>query len=209
MRAAETQIVSGAISAQQGPAAPLLTSLSQRLHTISWHGAGVVRLISIAFRILTLLLYLTYYSNLFNAALVAKPYRQTLDRASAELSALIDERTRIDRRIEQLRHLVDGLRAVCGDDESTPGGPKVDLPDEAGMSDAIRQIIAASALPMKAPTIRDALVDEGFDANQYSSMLTVVHNTLNRLERQGEIVKVRFPTGGLWGWVTVRPAKQG
>jgi len=130
-------------------------------------------------------------------------YLEALENARAELSALVKQRSELDERIVRLTKSIEGLQSLCEDKGQSAGlTPKIEceLSDSMGLSDAIRQILANSILPRTAPEIRDFLVAEGFEPNDYSNMLTVIHNTLRRLERQGEISKVRFPGGSFWGW---------
>jgi len=70
----------------------------------------------------------------------------------------------------------------------------------AGISDAIRQLLADSKVPMSAVEIKTALAEKGFDMDAYSSPLVVIHNTLNRLDKQGELVTVKNPAGQVVGY---------
>ena len=63
------------------------------------------------------------------------------------------------------------------------------------LTSAIRQILAESAVPMRPPDLRDGLINHGFNVAQYANKLAVIHNTLSRLERQGEVMQVSG------GWV--------
>ncbi|HXP67879.1 MAG TPA: hypothetical protein VOA88_01230 [Candidatus Dormibacteraeota bacterium] len=132
-------------------------------------------------------------------------YIKALENARKELAGLVKQRAETDERIARLAKSIEGLEALCGDtDHSSALKTKLielELSDSMGLTDAIREIIASSALPIKAPVIRDALVSQGFDPDGYSNMLTVIHNTLIRLERQGEVQKIMNPLGGgFWGW---------
>jgi hypothetical protein len=46
---------------------------------------------------------------------------------------------------------------------------------------------------MRPPDLRDGLSTHGFNVAQYANKLAVIHNTLSRLERQGEVIQV--PSG--------------
>jgi hypothetical protein len=131
-------------------------------------------------------------------------YMNALQQARAELAALLKDRSVIDERIGRLNKSIEGLEALC-DDADHPKGlahkTELESADSMGMSDAIRAILGRASVPIRAPLIRDALVDEGFDPSEYSNMLTVIHNTLMRLEKQGEINRVSLPMGGFWGWI--------
>lgn len=134
-------------------------------------------------------------------------YVKALEDARKELEGLISERAQLDDRIARLGKSIEGLTALCDDtDHSSELKTKLlelELSETMGLTDAIRQIIASSLFPISAPVIRDALVSEGFDPKNYSNMLTVIHNTLLRLEKQGEVQR-GANLFGMRGW-TQRP----
>jgi hypothetical protein len=51
-----------------------------------------------------------------------------------------------------------------------------------GVTDAIRDILRAAGRPIEATEIRDELTGRGFTGPQYRNLLTVIHNTLRRLD---------------------------
>jgi hypothetical protein len=131
-------------------------------------------------------------------------YLKALEDARKELQGLIQERAQLDDRIARLSRSIEGLASLCDDtDHSNELKTKLielELSDSMGMTDAIRAVISSSIFPVSATAIRDALVAEGFDSKNYSNMLTVIHNTLLRLERQGEIQRAANLLG-LRGWM--------
>jgi hypothetical protein len=129
-------------------------------------------------------------------------YKQALDEARSELSSLMKQRADLDDRIARLNHSIAGLAALCDETDyvaAIAAGNTV----EEGLSDAIRGIVRSSVMPIAAPAIRDQLVVEGFDPDRYANFLTVVHNTLRRLEKQGEVRMVRNPFFPM-GWTAVK-----
>jgi len=138
-------------------------------------------------------------------------YQVTLDQARSELIQLTEQRKALDVRIAALTRSIEGLAILCDEHDdsaqllSEPGTKLATTAEisspEPGISDAIRNILAASILPITVPEIRNTLVAEGFDADAYSNMLTVIHNTLRRLERQGEAQIVVMPFSGSGRWV--------
>ena len=135
-------------------------------------------------------------------------YKDALRDAKVELAEMAKQRADLDKRIEGLKFSIAGLEALCN--ETPVPGQLLDvagitaLGEDASLSDSIRSVIASSLLPVSATAIRDYLVAEGYDPNQYSNFLTVIHNTLNRLARQGEIRMIRTPFGlGGNGWVCI------
>lgn len=118
-------------------------------------------------------------------------YLQAIENARRELDGLMKERAELDERIAKLTRTIEAL-AGLGDIPGISAEIKAKLMDleiseSIGLTSAMRQIIAAAIFPVTAKEIRDALVEEGFDPDKYSNMMTVIHNTLLRLEKQGEI----------------------
>ena len=144
---------------------------------------------------------------------MAGSYRRALEDAKKELAGLVKQRAELDQRIERLARSIEGLAPLCdGEDfkgfiqgvmRGMHGGSLPSEDDDLSLSDSIRRIIANSLFAISVTEIRDALVTEGFDPNRYANFLTVIHNTLRRLQKQGEI---RFHRGlvGPQGWVTVQ-----
>jgi hypothetical protein len=116
-------------------------------------------------------------------------YQKALRVAKKELQALLKERADLDTRISQLKQTVTNLAVLTGE-SSALEDPAAD-PSE-GISNGIRRALFTSSVPLTPPQIRDALVKAGFSM-EYSSVLTVIHNTLKRLEKQGEVVQT--PSG--------------
>lgn len=127
-------------------------------------------------------------------------YIKALQTARKELDGLMEERNLLDLRIAKLANSIQGLAGLEADTtiSSDIKGKvlELEISEATGFTSAIRQIITASVFGVTATEIRDALVEEGFDPEKYSSMLTVIHNTLQRLERQDEIQRaINFFTG--------------
>jgi hypothetical protein len=135
---------------------------------------------------------------------MSEEYKAALKKLRSELSAALRQRTEIDDRIINLQQSIQGIEALTDNKDHSSGlavpTAKVNA-DEAGITEAIRGIIRDAMMPIKPPGIRDALIGEGFDPKDYSNILTVIHNTLNRLEHQGEIRKMKLPAGGYIGWM--------
>lgn len=130
-------------------------------------------------------------------------YLKALEVARRELAGLMQERAQLDDRIARLGKSIEGLAALCDNtDHSSDLKTKLielELSETMGLTDAMRQIIGSSVMPISATAIRDALVAEGFDPSKYANMLTVIHNTLLRLEKQGEIQRASN-FFGMRGW---------
>jgi hypothetical protein len=129
-------------------------------------------------------------------------FLRALGDAKSEMFRLIAQRQEIDLKLAKLKQTVDALSSLC--DRPVPEielRPQSALTAAIGLTDAMRKVMSDAKLPMTVPQIRDALLDLGYDVNQYASGLTVIHNTINRLEKQGELTRVKTPAGAFVGWL--------
>ncbi len=131
-------------------------------------------------------------------------FRKALETAKGEMSALLKERAALDQRIGQLKATIDTLDTLLG--ESTPSVSNAEwevaagVMNEYGISDAIRNLLDQSRNPMTPVQIKAALIASGFSPENYASIMAVIHNTLKRLERQGELVAIRDPSGKVFAY---------
>ena len=113
-------------------------------------------------------------------------YEKALDTAHAEIANLSRQRAELDKRISQLKVTADALTALM---DITPE-PDEDMHgeiEEPGISDAIRQVLRASPVPLTPSEIEIKLTEGGFDASMYANNGNVIHNTLKHLEQQGDV----------------------
>jgi len=125
-------------------------------------------------------------------------YRKALHSARAEFDRLLQKRADLDSRIVRLKQTIAGLMGLCESADKTRRrlNNVVPLPPRfMRLTSAIRQVLAESAVPMRPLDLRDTLTNRGFNVTQYANKLAVIHNTLSRLERQGEVIQVSG------GWV--------
>ena len=138
--------------------------------------------------------------------MVKENYKLALQSAREELEKLLKQRAKIDDRIAHLQRTVGGLAALCDETDHSKKlrldfaglfdfSGRVPVQPEQGMTNAIRTILAKAQFPRTAPQIRDILSRAGFKMDEYASPLAPIHNTLKRLEKQGEATR----TPG--GWV--------
>jgi hypothetical protein len=138
--------------------------------------------------------------------MVKENYKLALQSAREELEKLLKQRAKIDGRIAHLQRTVGGLAALCDetDHSKNVGSDFADIFNfsgnipvqvHQGMTNAIRAILDKAQFPRTAPQIRDILSRAGFKMDEYASSLAPIHNTLKRLEKQGEATR----TPG--GWV--------
>jgi hypothetical protein len=120
-------------------------------------------------------------------------YRKALQAATAEFDKLIRERLEIDQRIVRLKQTIAGLAALCNGNGPTAESLSSIVPLSPRfmrLTSAIRQVLARASSPMRLPEIRRALLEHGVTTEQYGNKLAVIHNTLSRLQRQGEVTKL-------------------
>src|SRR5215471_11546252 len=125
-------------------------------------------------------------------------YRKALHSARAEFDRLLQKRADLDSRIVRLKQTIAGLMGLCEVPDKTrrPLNHTIPLPPRfMTLTSAVLQVLPASAVPMRPPDLRDGLSNHGFNVGQYDNKLAVIHNSLSRLERQGEVIQVSS------GWV--------
>lgn len=141
--------------------------------------------------------------NAFEAAL--REARKSLDEA-------YEDRAAIEQRIVSLKQTIDGLTNLCEPEpliqiQKRNSQTGFDFQSSFRLSYAIRQIFSDSQEYMLTPTeVRDTLLRMGINlAEKYKQPLVPIHNTLKRLEAQGELVAFRDDTGDLRGYRWVSP----
>jgi hypothetical protein len=120
-------------------------------------------------------------------------YRKALDAATGECERLIRERVELDQRIVRLKQTIAGLAGLCGNNShSEPSVNRVLplAPPFMRLTSAIRQVLAATSAPMRPPELRAELLNRGLSLAQYGNKLAGIHNTLSRLQRQGEVIEL-------------------
>src|SRR5882762_8141710 len=127
-------------------------------------------------------------------------YEKALAAAQAETERLLGQRESIDRRLSELKGTVDALfKLLTGGSEPIPTfkltrARLVELmnqvPSDAGITDAIRAVFASSGMTLSVGDVRRAVERAGFDLSNYVNPSAVVNNTVGRLERQGELVRI-------------------
>ena len=134
---------------------------------------------------------------------------KALSTAKAKLDELVEARKKIDREIVDWKKVLDSLSVVSGEvNEGLP--PDIDITPGVGsalklsFTDGIRTVLQITAGPITAPQLRDRLIASyGFDFSRYRQELVPVHNTLKRLEEQGEVETIRGEGQGVsYRWIT-------
>jgi hypothetical protein len=119
------------------------------------------------------------------------PYGVALESAEEELRQLLRQREEISSRILRLQQTVSALETL---QEKENDAAPIEAPGRTGnipitsLTDTMRHIFEHSHGEVLAPTqVRDYLVGLGIDFSRYKQPMVPVHNTLTRLEKQGEI----------------------
>jgi len=128
-------------------------------------------------------------------------YRRALEAARRELAKVLQDRSELDRRAAELKKTIEGLSALCDEADHPAGLLQGGSLADVGISDAIRAVLRETDNPAMSPTeIRDELKKREVNLEDYASEMTVIHNTLARLERQGEIIKLVNPEGAPYAY---------
>jgi hypothetical protein len=134
------------------------------------------------------------------------PIETALSHAKERLSSLVKEREKIEKEIVDWKRVVDTL-SVVAESENFELPSDLELPiGFAGkkatvkFTDAVRQVMKNIHGTISAPQVRDQLMAIGFDFSKYKQELVPVHNTLRRLEEQGEARAVKNENGQIIGY---------
>jgi len=148
---------------------------------------------------------------------VVDPINSALEAAHQKLGELLSERSRIDKEIVNWKRVIDSLLAVSEDDDSDPSDVQVSSLDaESGrktikFTDGVRMVLRQNAnreVSISVPEIRTQLINLGFDFAKYSQPLVPIHNTLKRLEEQGEAAPLRNEFGQTLGYKWISPIER-
>jgi hypothetical protein len=139
--------------------------------------------------------------------MVRDNFQTALEQARKELAAALEERSAMERRIINLKQTIGGLASLCEpeDEDVVQVGGGLSPSYKTSLTDAIRKVLSEATSPISPPEVRDALLVEQVDLSKYKQQMVPIHNTLKRLERQGEIVAARDDKGEIWGYRWVSP----
>ncbi|HWZ42047.1 MAG TPA: hypothetical protein VNW97_01150 [Candidatus Saccharimonadales bacterium] len=121
-------------------------------------------------------------------------YKKALEAAHAEMQDILTKRAAFDLRLAQLKSTIDSLSILLKETPQIDHKALMDAMNEGsdviGISDAIRHILSAKKVPLSPVELREKLGVFGIDVNRYANVMAVIHNTLARLEKQGEVTKI-------------------
>jgi hypothetical protein len=108
--------------------------------------------------------------------------------------------------------------AVSENDASDPSDVELSdfIANELGtkalrFTDGVRMVLRQSAsreVPISVPEIRDQLINLGFNFAKYAQPLVPIHNTLKRLEEQGEVSPIKNEQGQTLGYKWISPIER-
>ncbi len=145
------------------------------------------------------------------------PISSALETAHRKLAELLTERSKIDKEIVDWKRVTDSLLAVSKHEDSDPSDVQVSsLDGESGrktikFTDGVRLILKQNAdreVPISVPEIREQLINLGFDFAKYAQPLVPIHNTLKRLEDQGEVSPLKNEYGQTLGYRWISPIQR-
>ncbi len=135
-----------------------------------------------------------YYCEMHNHA----EYQRAVAAAKTEILELAKQRAAIDSRLRTLRRSMKSLERLLKTEKSREsGGASYEKSAQAqpGLTASIRKVLQRHS-SLTTLEIRTMLSEEeGLDINIYASGLTIIHNTLKRMQNQGEINLEKGPNG--------------
>lgn len=121
-------------------------------------------------------------------------YGRALADAKAEAAKLTFQKLGIERRLAQLKATIFTLSGLIEDPPEAEEAAPLEVVD-LGISEAIRKILKDAGFSMTPAQVKARLSDAAFEIGRYVNASAVIHNTLKRLESQGEVVAVNTPSG--------------
>jgi len=113
-----------------------------------------------------------------------KQLRDLIAAQSVELRHKISQRDRLNIEIMQIEKDIHNLHVIFFKDAMASAGRKL---GSVGLTEAIRTVLRRNGKPMTAPQMKDALNLLGFDLGRFKNPSAVIHNTLMRMAKAGEL----------------------
>jgi hypothetical protein len=134
---------------------------------------------------------------------MSENYQKALEDARAEMAYWSEQVAAANKRLPQLRATVEALTALMA---NLPKNDALSDLGDIGISDAIRQVLKDAGMGLTPTEVKAKLGESGVNLAKYANPGAVIHNTLKRLESQGEIVPVVTASGMAY---TLRPVPPG
>ena len=113
-----------------------------------------------------------------------KQILDTVAALSAELNKKISERDRLNYQIMELEKNIRNLRVMYFKDALVAEGRKLTA---VGLTEAIRTVLRRLGKPTTPAEMKSALNVLGFDLGRFKNPSAVIHNTLLRMAKTGEL----------------------
>ncbi len=110
--------------------------------------------------------------------------QNTINAIRQELNEKIGKRDLLNMQIMRLEANLKGLKSLAKQEKLNAFREKLDV----GITDAVRTAMRLAGTPLSAPQVKERLNNYGFDLHRFKNPSAVVHNTLQRMEKQGEII---------------------
>ncbi|HYN10524.1 MAG TPA: hypothetical protein VES67_24260 [Vicinamibacterales bacterium] len=104
-------------------------------------------------------------------------YRQALSHARKQLYELTKQSQKIAREAAKLRQTITTLERMCGE---TPTS-------SMKLSEAVLSVLTATDKALSVGGIKRALEQIGYDLSKYSNPLAVIHTTVKRAVKKGDV----------------------
>jgi hypothetical protein len=116
--------------------------------------------------------------------------RKTVTFYSLALRKLLDERDRLNRKIENTAELISANANFLPEEERAAQLQKLAemVAGPPGFTDSVRNVLRnVPSQALTAKKVRDLLRSAGFDLSSYTNPLASIHTILKRLAERGEV----------------------
>jgi len=110
-------------------------------------------------------------------SMMNEDYERALEAANREYEDLLEQRALLDVRIARLAQSIGSLTRLCG---------YIPVP-KWGLTEACRMVLKSTGYPLTPVEIRTQLEAIGLDMSRYTNDLAVIHTTIKRLAKSGEV----------------------
>lgn len=124
-------------------------------------------------------------------------YQNAIEAAEKDLQGWFRIRNAADQRIAQLKSAITILKGLLeGPQKASPSEVVTEEIGDIGITEAIRTVLRTFPGMCVTPAqVKTDLIETKFDLSKYANPSAVIHNTLKRLEAQGEVVQITIPSG--------------
>lgn len=117
-----------------------------------------------------------------------KTYKEMLENFSKELEAAIEERARLDRKIQRYKEVIKNISALAGVDSDEALSALTEY-ENRGLTSGIKSVLQVIGGKLTASEVRQSLIAAGYDLSNYANASSVINTVLTRLAIQGLLKK--------------------